>query len=69
MITKNVKLTTARLKALPPEKEVQIRLPTAAALNSAKSLTYQMQHVLNCKFTVRTDYAKGIISITRHDTK
>jgi hypothetical protein len=61
------KLTMTRLKELPYGQEVQIHLPTVAALNSAKSMTYQMQHVLGCKFTVRTNYAGCNISITRHD--
>ena len=63
------KLTMARLKELPYEQEVQFHLPTVAALNSAKSMTYQMQHVLGCKFTVHTNYADRRISITRHDSK
>ena len=63
------KLTMTRLKELPDEQEVQMHLPTVAALNSAKSMAYQMQHVLGCKFTMHTDYANCTLSITRHDTK
>lgn len=63
------KLTMTRLKELPYDQEVQIHLPTVAALNSAKSMAYQMQHVLGCKFTVHTNYAECNILITRHDTK
>lgn len=63
------KLTMTRLKELPNEQEVQMHLPTVASLNSAKSMAYQMQHVLGCKFTMRTDYAHCTLSITRHDTK
>jgi hypothetical protein len=41
------------------------KLPSAKACDSAKATTYQMQNLMRCRFTQRTDYATNVITITR----
>jgi hypothetical protein len=55
----------ADLKMMNVGETKTFKLPSAKACDSAKATTYQMQNLMRCRFTQRTDYATNVITITR----
>ena len=41
-------------------------LPNAQACDNGKSVAYQMQNLLDCKFSISTDYASNRLTITKN---
>lgn len=41
-------------------------LPNAQACDNGKSVAYQMQNLLGCKFSVSTDYTSNKLTITKN---
>jgi hypothetical protein len=59
------RVTRAELKLMTVGETRAYKLPSAAACDSAKATTYQMQNLMRCRFTQRTDYTTNVITITR----
>lgn len=59
------KLTRDDLRSIPNGGSITIALPSAQACYSAKTLAYQAQHIMNCKFSVRADFTENTLTITR----
>lgn len=64
-VVKTPRLTRAELRAIMPGETKVFRLEDAIACDTGKSLAYQFQHHLKCKFSIVTDYAKCKLQITR----
>lgn len=62
---KQEKVTRDDLRAISRGETRTFELPSAAACDSGKSLTYQMQNILGCKFTCETNYTENTLTITR----
>ena len=63
--TKN--LTREDLRALAPGEAKTFTMPNIQACYCGKSLAYQTQHLLNCKFSVSVDYSKNTLTIQRNE--
>ena len=56
---------------MPHLREMEIgetrrfNLPNAEACNSGKSTAYQAQHLLRCKFKMKTDYSTNTLTVTK----
>lgn len=55
------------LERMQDGQTLTFQLPDALACNSGKSLAYQLQHVLGCKFRCKTDYEYPLLTITREN--
>lgn len=60
------KVTRDDLRAIQTGQSMTFDLPDAKACDNAKSLAYQFQNILGCKFSVQTDYAANTLTITRN---
>lgn len=62
---KTEKLTRDDLRSISVGETKTFALPDARACDNGKSLAYQYQNILGCKFSVKTDYLANTLSITR----
>ena len=60
------KVTTTHLEDIEVGTSRTFRLPDARAINSARSLTSQWQHILRCRFSTSTNYAENTITISKY---
>lgn len=63
------KLTREDLRSIQIGETRTFFLPNARACDTGKSVAYQYQNILGCKFSVQTDYAACSLSITRLSDK
>lgn len=63
---KATKLTRDDLRSIDVGKTKTFYLPDAKACDNGKSLAYQFQNLLGCKFSVQTDYTANTLTITRN---
>lgn len=63
---KATKLTRDDLRSIDVGRTKTFYLPDAKACDNGKSLAYQFQNLLGCKFSVQTDYTANILTITRN---
>lgn len=63
---KAIKLTRDDLRSIDVGKTKTFYLPDAKACDNGKSLTYQFQNLMGCKFSVKTDYTAHTLTITRN---
>lgn len=66
MADKATKLTRDDLRSIPMGRTKVFTLSDAKACDNGKSLAYQFQNILGCKFSVQTDYVNNQLSITRN---
>lgn len=59
------KVTREELRRMKDGETRTFVLPDAAACNSAKSLAYQTQLLIKCKFRISTDYKNNRLTITK----
>lgn len=59
------KVTTAHLEDIEVNSSRTFRLPDARAINSARSLASQWQHILRCRFSTSTNYAESTVTISK----
>ena len=59
------KVTREELKRMKDGETRTFTLLDAAACNSAKSLAYQTQVLIKCKFKIYTDYKNNRLTITK----
>ena len=59
------KLTRDDLGSIKMGMTKTFTLPDAKACDNGKSLAYQFQNLLGCKFSVQTNYAACTLTITR----
>lgn len=59
------RLTRDALRAIDVGETHTFRLPNATACDNGKVVAYQMQNILQCKFSVKTDYANNTLTVTR----
>lgn len=59
------RLTRPALRAMQDGETRTFALPGVKECDNAKSLAYQYQHHLACRFTVRTDYDRCEVTITK----
>ena len=60
------KLTCDDLRSIQTGQTKRFTLPDAKSCYNGKSLAYQLQNILGCKFSVQTDYADNTLTITRN---
>ncbi len=60
------KLTRDDLRSLEIGETKTFHLSDAKACDNGKSVAYQLQNLLGCKFNVKTDYAANTLTITRN---
>ncbi len=53
------------LRSIKDGGTITFRLPDARACDNGKALAYQLQNLLGCKFSIRTDYAASTLTVTR----
>lgn len=63
---KATKLTRDDLRSIDVGRTKTFYLPDAKACDNGKSLAYQFQNLLGCKFSVQTDYTANTLTITRN---
>lgn len=63
---KATKLTRDDLRSIDVGRTKTFYLPDAKACDNGKSLAYQFQNLLGCKFSVQTDYTTNTLTITRN---
>ncbi len=66
MADKATKLTRSDLRSIPMGRTKTFSLSDAKACDNGKSLAYQFQNILGCKFSVQTDYVNNQLTITRN---
>lgn len=59
------KLTRDDLRSINVGETKTFTLPNARACDNGKSLAYQFQNILECKFKVATNYQSNQLTITR----
>ena len=59
------KLTRDLLRSLPYDEERAYHLPTARDLLNGTSLAYRSQYLMDSRFSIRCNYERSIIRITR----
>ena len=62
---KATKLTRDDLRSIDVGETKTFTLPNAKACDNGKSLAYQLQNLIGCKFSVKTDYSANTLTITR----
>ena len=60
------KMTVDILRDMKKDEEVSFVLPGPMQINSAKSLAYQSQYILNCVFKTRVDYQNNVLYLKKH---
>lgn len=56
---------SAQLRNMEQGETVTFAAPSAGAIESAKSTAYRLQYQCGCKFSVKSDYINGTLSITK----
>lgn len=59
------KVTMPALREMEIGETRRFNLPNAEACNSGKSTAYQAQHLLRCKFRMKTDYSTNTLTVTK----
>ena len=59
------KVTRDALRAMAIGETRSFDLPNAQACDNGKSVAYQMQNLLRCRFSVSTDYVNNRLTITK----
>jgi len=59
------KVTVEDLKAMRMNEERDFELPSIAQCKSGKSLAYQQAHELRCKFKVKINYERNILTLKK----
>lgn len=60
------RVTRDALRAMGMGETRTFDLPNAKACDNGKSVAYQLQNQLQCRFTVSTDYVNNRLSITKN---
>lgn len=60
------KVTREDLREMQMGETKVFDLPNARACDNGKSVAYQMQNLLRCKFSVSTDYTSNKLTITKN---
>ncbi|MBR6370877.1 MAG: hypothetical protein IKS24_07350 [Bacteroidaceae bacterium] len=60
------KITRDALRAMAYGETKSFDLPNAQACDNGKSVAYQLQNQLRCKFSVSTDYVNNRLTITKN---
>lgn len=60
-----IKLTVEDLRRIPMGGTETFALPDAQAVRNGKSLLYQQQHVLGCRFTAESDFINCRLTVTK----
>ena len=60
------KVTRENLRSMEMGESREFELPNAQACDNGKSVAYQMQNLLGCKFSVTTDYTANKLTITKN---
>ena len=66
MKVKVEKVTRKELRNMEFGESREFELPSAQACDNGKSVAYQMQNLLGCKFGVTTDYPTNTLTITKN---
>ena len=66
MKVKVEKVTREELRNMEFGESLEFELPNARACDNGKSVAYQMQNLLGCKFSVTTDYPTSTLAITKN---
>lgn len=59
------RVTRDALRAMAIGETRSFELPNAQACDNGKSVAYQMQNLLRCRFSVSTDYVSNRLTITK----
>lgn len=59
------KVTRDALREMREGETWTFKLANAQACDTSKSAVYQMQNILQCDFTVQTDYASNTLTVTK----
>jgi len=59
------RVTRDALRAMAIGETRSFDLPNAQACDNGKSVAYQMQNLLRCRFSVSTDYVNYRLTITK----
>lgn len=59
------RVTRDALRAMAIGETRSFDLPNAQACDNGKSVAYQMQNLLRCRFSVSTDYVSNRLTITK----
>ena len=59
------RITRDALRAMGMGETRTFDLPNAQACDNGKSVVYQLQNQLRCKFSVSTDYVNNRLTITK----
>jgi hypothetical protein len=59
------RITRDALRAMGMGETRTFDLPNAQACDNGKSVAYQLQNQLRCKFSVSTDYVNNRLTITK----
>lgn len=62
---KTKKVTREDLRNMQMGETKVFDLPNAQACDNGKSVAYQMQNLLGCKFSIFTDYTSNRLTITK----
>lgn len=60
------KVTREDLRSMKMGETRIFDLPNAQACDNGKSVAYQMQNLLGCKFSVSTDYTNNKLTISKN---
>ena len=66
MVVTAAKVTMEHLRTIPVGESMSIKLPNADACGNGKTLAYQNQYKLNCKFSAETDYKTNTLTLTKN---
>lgn len=61
------KVTRDALRAMAIGETRTFQLPDAQACDNGKSVAYQLQNQLHCKFSAQTDYVSNQLTITKSE--
>lgn len=60
------KITREVLRQMAVGETKTFTLPNAQACDNGKSIAYQFQNLIGCKFSVSTDYVNNKLTITKN---
>ncbi len=66
-MTMTEKVTREDLRAIPVGASRTFGLPNAQACDNAKTVAYQLQRVLGCKFSAKTNYNINSVTFTKFE--
>ena len=64
-MTMTEKVTREDLRQIPVGGSRTFGLPNAKACDNAKTVAYQLQRVLGCKFSAKTNYEDNSVTFTK----